>query len=36
MKTLGRQELDITNKTRSNTFGWRGLFTPEFVASLKY
>ena len=32
MKTLDRQKLDVTNKTRSNIFGWRGQFTPEFVA----
>lgn len=31
MKTLDRQKLDVVNKTRSNLFGWRGLFTPEFV-----
>ena len=31
MKTLDRQKLDVVNKTRSNTFGWRGQFTPEFV-----
>ena len=31
MNTLGRQKLDVTNKTRSNIFGWRGQFTPEFV-----
>ena len=31
MKTLDRQNLDVTNKTRSNIFGWRGRFTPEFV-----
>lgn len=34
MKTLDRQKLDVTNKTRSNIFGWRGQFTPEFVAYL--
>jgi len=32
MKTLARQKLDVINKTRSNLFGWRGPFTPEFVA----
>ena len=26
-----RQKLDVVNKTRSNTFDWRGQFTPEFV-----
>ena len=34
MKTLNRQRLDVTNKTRSNIFGWRGQFTPEFVEYL--
>lgn len=34
MKTLDRQKLDVTNKTRSNIFGWRGQFTPEFVEYL--
>ena len=34
MKTLDRQKLDVSNKTRSNIFGWRGQFTPEFVAYL--
>jgi tRNA G10 N-methylase Trm11 len=34
MKTLDRQKLDVANKTRSNIFGWRGQFTPEFVAYL--
>jgi hypothetical protein len=34
MKTLDRQKLDVTDKTRSNIFGWRGQFTPEFVAYL--
>ncbi len=34
MKTLDRQQLDVVNKTRSNIFGWRGQFTPEFVAYL--
>lgn len=32
MKTLDRQELDVVNQTRSNLFGWRDQFTPEFVA----
>lgn len=32
VKTLDRQKLDAVNKTRSNIFGWRGQFTPEFVA----
>jgi len=31
MKTLDRQKLDVVNLTRSNLFGWRGQFTPEFV-----
>lgn len=31
MKTLDHQKLDVTNKTRSNIFGWRGQFTPEFA-----
>jgi hypothetical protein len=31
MKTLDRQKLDVANKTRSNIFGWRGQFTPEFL-----
>ncbi len=33
MKTLDRQKLDVVNKTRSNIFGWRGQFTPEFVCT---
>jgi hypothetical protein len=32
MKTFDRQTLDVANKTRSNILGWRGQFTPEFVA----
>jgi hypothetical protein len=32
MKTLDRQKLDVVNQTRNNIFGWRGQFTPEFVA----
>lgn len=32
MKTLDRQELDVVSQTRSDLFGWRGQFTPEFVA----
>ncbi len=32
MKTLDHQKLDVVNKTRRNIFGWRGPFTPEFVA----
>ncbi len=32
MKTLDCQKLDVVNQTRSNIFGWRGQFTPEFVA----
>ena len=31
MKTLDRQKLDATNKTRSNIFGWRGQSTPVLV-----
>ena len=31
METLDRQKLDVVNKPRSNLFGWRGQFTPEFV-----
>ena len=31
MKTLDRQKLDVADKTRSNIFGWREQFTPEFV-----
>ncbi len=34
MKTLDRRKLDVVNKTRSNIFGWRGQFTPEFVEYL--
>ncbi|HWA86668.1 MAG TPA: DNA methyltransferase [Opitutus sp.] len=34
MKTLDRRRLDVIDKTRSNIFGWRGQFTPEFVAYL--
>ncbi|MBI2948385.1 MAG: hypothetical protein HYY23_12140 [Verrucomicrobia bacterium] len=30
MKNLDPQKLDVVNKTRSNLFGWRGQFTPEF------
>ena len=32
MESLDRQKLDVTNTTRRNIFGWRGQFTPEFVA----
>jgi hypothetical protein len=32
VKTLDRQKLEVVNQTRSNLFGWRGQFTPEFVA----
>lgn len=35
MKTLARQKLDFVHQTRSNlesVLGWRGEFTPEFVA----
>jgi len=31
VNTLDRQKLDVVNKTRSNIFGWRGQFTPEFI-----
>jgi hypothetical protein len=31
MKALDRQKLYVVNMTRSNIFGWRGQFTPEFV-----
>jgi len=31
VKTLDRQKLDVVNKTRSNIFGWRGQFMPEFI-----
>ena len=31
MKTFDHQKLEVTNKTRSNIFGWRGQFTPEFI-----
>jgi hypothetical protein len=34
VKTLDREKLDVVHKTRSNIFGWRGQFTPEFVAYL--
>ncbi len=34
MKTLGRQKLDVTNKTQSNILGWRRQFTPEFVSDV--
>lgn len=34
MKTLDRQKLDVVDKKRSNIFGWRGQFTPEFVEYL--
>lgn len=30
MKTFHHQELDAVNMTRSNIFGLRGQFTPEF------
>jgi hypothetical protein len=32
MEPLDRPKLDVVNQTRSNLFGWRGQFTPEFVA----
>ena len=31
MRTLDRQKLNVVNQTRSNLFGWRGQFAPEFV-----
>ena len=34
VRTLDRQRLDVVKKTRSNIFGWRGQFTPEFVEYL--
>jgi hypothetical protein len=34
MKALDSQKLDVVKKTRSNIFGWRGQFTPEFVEYL--
>ena len=30
-KKLLQDKLNVTNKTRSNPFNWRGQFTPEFV-----
>jgi hypothetical protein len=30
MKPLARQKLDAVHQTRSNLFGWRGQFTPEW------
>ena len=32
MKILDRQKLAVVHQTRSSLFGWRGQFTPEFVA----
>jgi hypothetical protein len=32
MRLFDRQKLDAVNKARSNLFGWRGQFTPKFVA----
>ena len=32
MKFLDHQKPDVVHQTRSNPFGWRGQFTPEFVA----
>jgi len=29
---LHPQMLDVVNQSPSNLFGWRGQFTPEFVA----
>jgi len=34
VKTLDREKLDVVNKKRSNIFGWRGQFTPDFVEYL--
>jgi hypothetical protein len=34
MQVLDQSRLDVVNKTRSNIFGWRGQFTPEFVEYL--
>jgi hypothetical protein len=34
MQVLDQQRLDVVAKTRSNIFGWRGQFTPEFVEYL--
>lgn len=31
---FSRQRLDVSSKTRSNLFNWRGQFTPEFVEYL--
>jgi len=31
MRPLDCQKLDVTNKTRSKIFGWRGQFTPELI-----
>ena len=33
MKTLDRQKRDVVNKTRSNIFGRRRQFTPEFATA---
>jgi hypothetical protein len=30
MRTLDRQTQEVVNQTRSNLFGWRGQFMPEF------
>jgi hypothetical protein len=34
MQVLDQQRLDVASKTRSNIFGWRGQFTPQFVEYL--
>lgn len=34
MPILDQQRLNVAKKTRSNIFGWRGQFTPEFVEYL--
>ena len=34
MQVLDQQRLDVADKTRSNIFGWRGQFTPQFVEYL--
>ncbi|ADC62546.1 DNA methyltransferase [Allochromatium vinosum] len=31
MRELLQERLDVTNKSRSNIFNWRGQFTPQFV-----
>lgn len=36
MNFLNHQKRDITNKTRSNIFGWRGRFTPGLVNQFSF